>query len=821
MATIPDSVAIPELSIKITGKVPSADQKSLLSTVSVEESKHDDSTEDMFVMVSTYAPSIKNRVPSDIVLVVDVSGSMGNDATTQGVEYSGLSLLDIVKHAVKTVISTLTDKDRLALVSYSNQANTVFDLMTMDTVGKENAVTMLDRLNPGGMTNLWDGLKKGMDILKDRILPGGSQYGNNGSILLLTDGEPNIEPPRGHIPMLKRYCDANGGRYPGIISTFGFGYQLDSTLLRQVAVQGGGMYAFIPDSGFVGTAFVNSLANILSTVTTDAVLQVTIDPEMGITMGPEAVMGNIPCTQSGETNNILTIPLGSVQTGQTRDTLIRLRVPKSAMDAALGGSPVGPLISATLVYHPNRSHTYSHILNTALPPSRPMSASPRGAAAEGKDEGKVGEEKDSETDAATRIAARGPYLHVESTVGSTQNVPTAGERSADGMEIDYQLLKWVGVQYISKIKNENIADYHRHFDALISAIAAWTVANKGDTASSSADDQRASHPEQGSVSDRMQGLREDYEGQVLQALSRLDWWSKWGKHYLQSLQRAHELQQCNNFKDPGVQFYGGSLFRSIRDFADDQFCSLPAPVPKPKPAPMYSQSSYSQFSGGGQGAPAAPVPSAPINMASFNSRDQPCFHGDCTVSVCVDGVWAVKAVHEVRRGDRLEGGVVRCVVRTDCPGGRSPLVSVGAKGQEQDLLLVTPWHPVQVGVAWVFPADVGEVCDVACEAVYSFLIEVGSGADSQGAVEGGVKGGRYARSVTVSGVRCLALAHGIADDVVAAHPFFGTTAVVSALMRCEGWGAGLVRFGVQEGKEGRSSVLTRDEQTGLVVGFAR
>ena len=31
---------------------------------------------------------------------------------------------------------------------------------------------------------------------------------------------------------------------------------------------------------------------------------------------------------------------------------------------------------------------------------------------------------------------------------------------------------------------------------------------------------------------------------------------KWGKHYLQSLQRAHELQQCNNFKDPGVQFYG-------------------------------------------------------------------------------------------------------------------------------------------------------------------------------------------------------------------------------------------------------------------------
>ena len=33
-----------------------------------------------------------------------------------------------------------------------------------------------------------------------------------------------------------------------------------------------------------------------------------------------------------------------------------------------------------------------------------------------------------------------------------------------------------------------------------------------------------------------------------QALSREDWFLKWGRHYLQSLQRSHALQQCNNFK---------------------------------------------------------------------------------------------------------------------------------------------------------------------------------------------------------------------------------------------------------------------------------
>jgi hypothetical protein len=60
------------------------------------------------------------------------------------------------------------------------------------------------------------------------------------------------------------------------VNTFGFGYSLDSNLLKNISVETGGIYGFIPDSGFVGTAFVNALANILVTVAVDVVLDLEL-----------------------------------------------------------------------------------------------------------------------------------------------------------------------------------------------------------------------------------------------------------------------------------------------------------------------------------------------------------------------------------------------------------------------------------------------------------------------------------------------------------------------------------------------------------------
>ncbi|WP_411023018.1 hypothetical protein, partial [Salmonella sp. s51228] len=106
-------------------------------------------------------------------------------------------------------------------------------------------------------------------------------------------------------------------------------------------------------------------------------------------------------------------------------------------------------------------------------------------------------------------------------------------------------------------------------------------------------------------------LLKDVTVQVSEAISREDWYKKWGKHYLLSLTRAHLLQQSTNFKDPGLQHYGGNLFGQVRDGADEIFIKMPPPKPTIKPTTAVS----------------APLTS----MHRYHSRGAPCFSGDSKV----------------------------------------------------------------------------------------------------------------------------------------------------------------------------------------------
>lgn len=127
------------------------------------------------------------HVPCDIVLIIDVSTSMYDAAPVPGeAESTGLSVLDLTKHAALTIIETLNDQDRLGIVTFGTQSTIVQALTFMDSDAKDAARSKIKALRPNGSTNLWYGLRDGIQVFNEA-----PKSKNVPAMMLLTDGMPN------------------------------------------------------------------------------------------------------------------------------------------------------------------------------------------------------------------------------------------------------------------------------------------------------------------------------------------------------------------------------------------------------------------------------------------------------------------------------------------------------------------------------------------------------------------------------------------------------------------------------------------------------
>jgi len=202
-----------------------------------------------------------------VVFVIDISGSM-NTEISNGDERDGFNVLDIVKHAGLVCLEGLRAIDSAAIIAYSSSAKIILPMTKMSNNGKLRAKAALKSLDTEGSTNIWAGLKMALD-----------QLVNGGTIMLLTDGCPNIRPPRGEHAMLKKELD---NHEDVVVNTFGFGYSLDSELLRELSNETFGSYSFIPTVGEVGTVFVHAMANLRMAVVEKT--KIAIETEGTITM---------------------------------------------------------------------------------------------------------------------------------------------------------------------------------------------------------------------------------------------------------------------------------------------------------------------------------------------------------------------------------------------------------------------------------------------------------------------------------------------------------------------------------------------------------
>ena len=224
------------------------------------------------LFVKTDVPNVEQRPPVDIVLCIDISGSMGSDAPLKGNDGKstsyGISVLSLTVAAAKTILKTLNDKDNISIVTYSSVAEELFIDMECTNENKKNIELGLDNLKPTNTTNIWDGLKTSLDILRLNSPPNKLKV-----IKLLTDGVPNIEPNRGHEYMLEKYFENNN--FKCMINCYGFGYNLKSELLDNLSrISGGDGYSFIPDSSLLGNIFIHGVSNFFTTAVTDVPVKI-------------------------------------------------------------------------------------------------------------------------------------------------------------------------------------------------------------------------------------------------------------------------------------------------------------------------------------------------------------------------------------------------------------------------------------------------------------------------------------------------------------------------------------------------------------------
>ena len=590
------------------------------------------------VSITITPPADGARQPIAMILLLDNSGSMGENACevteTGGV---GFTRMDLSKHTIRTLAGMLNENDTLAIITFSTSAHLVMKPTRMSESGKELVDSILKRVNPDSQTNIYSALELSNQLTKSAQFTGAHIV-----TALLTDGLPNVNPALGIVPTYKTLIKTD------TLSTFGFGYQLDSAILAELAKEGGGMFGFIPDYSMVSTVFINWAAAALATAALSRKVVVNFT--------------------DGSSTSFMT---GNIQFGQPRHFIF----PNER----------------TIVNITMDSHTVVPNAEAVLP-----------------------------TILALRHDMR---VAIQSCI------------SANGL-IAPDCFTAIRMRYSAAAVD----------DASVNAL----------------------------LQDISENVEEGQCGGQVALAPRF--YQKWGKHYLRAYRTALENEICMNFKDPGLQIFGGALFKTIQTEGAAVFNSIPPmdPTGSRSPAIMGGSAATSPVA-----AAAAAAPS--FNMSMFYQSSGGCFLGYCNVWM-ENG--SSKKLQELKPGDRVMsfGGSDTVIALVKCT----------TQNKYQDIcylgdLAITPWHPILLNGEWVFPANETATEIVETHTVYNVVLEKD-------------------HIMNVGGKYCVTLGHGFTESVVA-HPYFGTQRVIEDLKKCKGWSEGLPTY---------TNLVARRDSAGLV-----
>ena len=227
-------------------------------TTELGASPWNDKTTLLHVGLKGFDPADSSERPSNLVFLIDVSGSM-----------SANNKLGLLKPSIEMLSRQLDSNDRVSIVVYAGASGVVLE----PTPGNEHRTiaSAINRLSAGGSTNGQAGIELAYAMAEKNFTKEGVNR-----VILATDGDFNVGIS--DIEKLKALIERK--RESGIaLTTLGFGTgNYNDHLMEQLADVGNGNYAYIDTINEARKVLVDELNATLLTIAHDVKIQIEFNP---------------------------------------------------------------------------------------------------------------------------------------------------------------------------------------------------------------------------------------------------------------------------------------------------------------------------------------------------------------------------------------------------------------------------------------------------------------------------------------------------------------------------------------------------------------
>ncbi|KVH99673.1 probable E3 ubiquitin-protein ligase EDA40 isoform X1 [Cynara cardunculus var. scolymus] len=235
------------------------------------------------------------RAPIDLVAVLDVSASMGG------------AKLQMLKRAMRLVISSLGSTDRLSIVAFSASPKRLLPLRRMTSKGQRSARRIIDQLTCSRGTCAGEALRKATKVLEDR-----RERNPVASIILLSDGQEEHVTDNNNSNQRQPSCHVSSTRFAHVeipVHTLekkpsGYSHQTNDP---------------------AENAFTKCVGGLLSVVAQDLRIQLGVAPGSD----PAQITAVYSCNGKPTVLNSGSVRFGDLYAEEEREVLVEMRVPRS------------------------------------------------------------------------------------------------------------------------------------------------------------------------------------------------------------------------------------------------------------------------------------------------------------------------------------------------------------------------------------------------------------------------------------------------------------------------------------------------------------